>query len=102
LKTPDAFTVGNAKNYDQALREDPLVEKTGVRVDTDPPYSGGWVWRTREEAETYIREHRVELKFRPKVYGLILPVGWDLDVSRQPAPDGVHRLLHDARIVSLD
>ena len=34
------------------------------------------------------------------VYQLDLPHGWEADASKEPGPDGVHLLLHDAIIVA--
>lgn len=90
-----AFTIGNRVSYDRDLAQR-VVHKIGKRDD----YDGGWVWRTREEAEEFIR--RVPQPFDAKVYALLLPRGWKEDVSAEPAADGVHRLLQNARIVQLE
>jgi len=90
-----AYTIGNRVSYDRDMG--PYMKKTGRR----PDYKGGWVFRTAQEAQAYIDQHGHEWHFEGKVYGLILPTGWEEDVSTEPAEDGVHRLLHDARIVHL-
>jgi hypothetical protein len=92
-----AYTVGAEQSYDLALREDPAVTKLGTRPDDDPPYPGGWVWRTAEEAWAFVAG--ASLPFVPAVYELSLPTGWDEDVTTDVGADGVHHLLHDARIV---
>jgi hypothetical protein len=95
-----AYTIGNVHSYDKALTE-PDTVKIGARLDEEPPYAGGCVWRTAEEATAFIQEHGSELGFDAAVYGLLLPTGWEVDVSPEPDPtDGVHRLLHDARILA--
>ena len=94
--TPTAFTIGNHHSYDSALRRGDSPRKLGVRKD----YEGGWVWRTEAEAQAFIDS--TELSFPAKVYGLLLPSGWSEDVSVKPGEDGVHRLLNDAQLVSLE
>ena len=94
-----AYTIGAEKSYDRALTEDSPVSKLGVRPDDDPPYGGGWVWRTAEDARAFIASQKVPLWFTPAVYELRLPTGWDVDVSKDVEEDGVHRLLNDAIIV---
>jgi len=92
-----AFTIGSQSSYDRALAESDPVTKLGVRPEDDPPYEGGWVWRTAEDALAFIQHNA--LPFKAAVYVLELPTGWNTDVSPEPHPsDGVHRLLHDALI----
>ncbi len=88
-----AYTVGNRSSYDRMLNDKP-TSKMGQRLNEDPPYMGGWVWRSQVEAERFLSV--TVLTFKAAVYGLILPNGWDHDVSAEPADDGVHRLLNDA------
>lgn len=88
-----AFTIGNRKSYDQALAEDPEVTKLGAFDD----YEGGWVWSTAAAAGTFMEG--ASLPWEGAVYELELPTGWEVDVSLGTAPDGVHRLLNDARIL---
>lgn len=91
-----AFTIGNRISYDRSLAENPKLQKLGQRLDEDPPYEGGWVWRTLGQASRFIEENP-DLGFPPAVYAVTLPTGWVVDVSPEPhANDGVHRLLHDA------
>jgi hypothetical protein len=50
-----AFTIGNEHSYDQALAYQPgPAHKLGARLEDDPPYKGGCIWRTPEEAHEYI------------------------------------------------
>ena len=104
---PDAFTVGRRSSYDRDLVGMPFgtVKKLGAHVDTDgSTYDGGWVWKTIEEAGGFMfsgafKENGWDSKDF-SVYGLILPTGWDTDVSREPHPsDGVHRLINDAYLI---
>lgn len=93
-----AFTIGNRKGYDHALATQERAHKTGVRPESDPPYRGGWVWKTAEDADAFIK--RTPLPFVAAVYAIELPTGWNEDVSPEPCPeDGVHNLLHDAVIL---
>ena len=91
-----AYTIGARKPYTEALQQESAVYKIGARPDDRPPYTGGWVWRTFEEATAFIE--RSSLSFDAAVFELLLPSGWDSDVSSEVEVDGVHRLLHDAQI----
>lgn len=44
------YTLGRTTNYNKYLRENPEAEKLGRTDD----YPGGSVWRTQEEAQTYV------------------------------------------------
>jgi len=92
-----AFTVGFTKSYDASLESQPAVYKTGLIEDEG--YPGGWVWRTREEAEAFLSACPGFDGY--SVYGLVLQNGWEEDVSKEPNDDGVHNLLHNARIFKL-
>jgi len=93
---PEAYTIGNHLNYDPLFTGDTHPSKVGRTED----YGGGWVWHSREAAQTFIDS--TDPPFPAKVYGLLLPQGWDYDVSPEPDPDdGVHRLLTDAPLVQL-
>jgi hypothetical protein len=92
---PTAYTIGNRIGYDRDLASLPVVTKIG----RDEDYPGGWVWRTAAEAQQFI--DATDLSFPAKVYGLVLPNGWEQDVSAEPGDDGVHNLLNDARIIQL-
>ena len=93
-----AFTIGNQKGYDHDLATKDRNIKLGCRPESCPPYEGGWVWRTAQEAHEFIA--KTELPFIAAVYALELPHGWHEDVSPTPHPsDGVHRLLNDAAIL---
>lgn len=96
-----AFTIGNEHSYDQALAHQPdPVRKVGARPDDDPPYKGGCLWRTPEEAHEYIVTQGDALGFLAAVYEVQLPTGWDADVSPELSDDGpYHHLLNDADIV---
>ena len=96
-----AYTIGSEKSYDDALLDthEP-TSKIGVRPDWDPPYAGGCLWRTPEEARAFIEVSGDTLGFNAAVYELALPTGWDEDASPGVSPDGpFHHLLHDALIV---
>ena|ERR1043165_8021410 len=98
---PNAFTIGVKKAYDQAL------QNGAVKVGRHEGYEGGCVWRTRDEAESYLERRGGYIQFnedRPSVlcavYGLILQNGWEQDVdSTHYERDGYHLLLNDAQLV---
>lgn len=93
-----AYTIGHERSYDESLVTDPVVYKIGARLDHDPPYEGGWVWSTVEEAAAFLVS--ASLTFRAAIYKIELPTTWETDVSREPSPeDGVHRLINDAKIL---
>lgn len=95
---PNAFTVGNTQSYERAFNTQERVLKLGPCPTDDPPYDGGAAFKTREEAQAFIDRHGHPYT----VYGLILPNGWDSDVSKEPHPsDGVHRVLLDVQAVRL-
>jgi hypothetical protein len=102
----DAFTVGYAKVYDEGL-EHPAPTNPNTKLGRRDDYEGGWIWRTPQEAATFLKSSAFAHAFPGRdpnefaVYRLELPTGWDADVSVEPhTSDGVHRLLHDALIVS--
>jgi hypothetical protein len=47
-----AYTIGNTKNYNQSLKENP--PETCLKVGRGEGYQGGWVWLTKEEAQSFI------------------------------------------------
>lgn len=100
MKTPNAFTVGVKRGYDQSIKEKDTF-KIGAQVD----YEGGWVWRTEAEAREFLgSEMKYDFGQGPvlcDVYGLVLPNCWDSDVSVNPASDGVHRLLKDSLLLKI-
>lgn len=105
-----AYTIGNRKSYDPDLVSDrhvsgeKPVRKIGCHPEWEEPYDGGWVWRTREDAEAFIDTGPFadSWPFDPKVYGLVLPTSWEADASPEPDPtDGAHRLLTDSILVQL-
>jgi len=92
--------------YDESIKNPP-VKKLGWRPESDTNfegYSGGWVWKTAEEAEEF-RKLRLEevTEWNPAdfaVYSLELNGDWESDVFEHPDPeDGVHRLAVDAVVV---
>lgn len=95
MSAPNAFTVGHTESYEQCFRTQPKVTKIGPRPADG--YEGGYVFRTREAAQGFIDENGHPYS----VYGLVLPTGWEVDVSAEPHADGVHRLLRDAEVVRL-
>lgn len=96
---PDAFTLGNPSSYDAALLGPEPPRKLGrFREENGDVYEGGCVFRTREDAESYLSRHP-ECAYR--VYGLVLPSGWDEDVHLLPGEE-FFRLLNDAPIVAVD
>lgn len=97
MAEPNAYTVGSTESYEEAFRTQERVLKVGPCVNADVGrYDGGCAFRTREEAQAY-----VDSSGKPySVYGLLLPVGWDFDVSKEPI-DGFHRILRDVEVVRL-
>jgi len=91
-----AYTVGLVSSYEAAIDElaakGEKVKKTG-RMPEDN-YEGGWIWRTREEAQAFLGSEpamwKVDREF--KVYGVLLTGTWETDVSPEVYEDGVHRL----------
>jgi hypothetical protein len=96
----NAFTLGHTESYNESLSKPEPVTKLGrYQEENGDVYEGGIVFRTKEDAESYLKEHP-ELPW--SVYGLVLPNGWEQDV-RQPLPgENFQRLLNNARIVRLD
>jgi hypothetical protein len=102
-----AFTLGYAENYDQALTaatpDNPVV-KVGRNSLRNTGYGGGWVWRTSHDAVAVLTSPTFAAAFPGRdhrefaVYALELPTSWEVDVSSEPAMDGVHRLLNDSPI----
>jgi hypothetical protein len=90
-----AYTIGAEKSYDTALSSQEPVFKIGQQLSEDPPYPGGWVWSTPEEAFEFIKT--TDLKFKAAVYEIELLHSWEEDVY-EPM-QGVHHLLHDAQII---
>lgn len=95
-----AYTVGHTSSYDQGLQEEPELKKTGRSEE----YEGGWIWKTSEEARAFLSTELFR-KVMPNrnptefsVYSLALPNGWDTDAM--PGYDGVHLLLHNAKIIA--
>ncbi len=100
-----AYTIGSTQNYNLAIQQDPNVTKIGRTLD----YKGGWVWRTKEEASSFIQSvdfNKVDwedgLPRDPKnfsVYGLKLS-SWEEDVYFSDE-DKQNYLLHDAKLFIL-
>jgi hypothetical protein len=98
-----AYTVGLVSSYepsiDEAAAKGETVHKTG-RMPEDN-YEGGWIWRTREEAQAKIDNPAITVNGKPdewtqgkvfKVYGVLMEGTWETDVSPEVYADGVHRL----------
>ena len=95
-----AYTIGQEPSYDKSLAEEEATKKTGERPDWDPPYEGGWVWRTAEEAQSYILREGSRLEFRAAVYELELPgPSWAECVRPSPLEGEPGNLLRDSLIV---
>lgn len=96
------YTIGTTENYErgideQAAKGQPLM-KVGKHSEHGAAYPGGSCWKTKEDAEQYIREHGIGDTF--SVYGL------DADWERDTEPAGEEgaswrSLLRDAPVVSL-
>lgn len=90
-----AYTIGHTKNYQKAFQSSSTVYKTGRQ----PDYEGGWIWKTKEEAQKFL----IQSEFNSmSVFGIQLPNDWNQDVSEQPGTDGVHHLLIDALLFQID
>lgn len=104
-----AYTIGRTSSYDRGLLELPgeLTKLGRIESCPDDPegYPGGWVWKTKNEADQF-RLEKLQL-VAPEwdlttfsVYQLQLQGSWASDVSAEPNPsDGVHNLLKNALIV---
>lgn len=104
-----AYTIGRTTSYEKAIREPGGTKKLGRRPNDDPPYDGGWVWPTIEQANAF-RTGLMEINLPSwkakdfSVYELDLPNGWDVDVSQElvapeTAANGARFLLNDAQII---
>jgi len=89
-----AFTLGNPNSYEVAIDKHPDITKLGRTGD----YDGGCVFRTAKDAA----DSSLAEKYGYRVYGLILPNGWnqDVDISKE-AEERFCRLINDARIVRI-
>lgn len=98
-----AYTIGNTKSYDRALTDDlEHAEKVGKNYD----YEGGYIWKTFEEANTFINSEAFlqinwgdEYLRHPEdfsVYKVYLSNGYD-DISSTPGKDGEYYLLVNSR-----
>lgn len=101
MKMKIAYTIGNFKNYDEALATNEIVTKLGRQED----YCGGCIWKTKEEAQAFIIADKIMIDGTKRdnkkfaVYELSLSGNWNSDVSQDVDEDGVHMLLVDAVIV---
>jgi hypothetical protein len=100
-----AYTIGRTSSYELAIKEPGGTNKLGKRLSENPPYEGGWVWRTWSEAD-YFRVNLMSMEtpeWKPEdfsVYELELPSGWDIDVcSDLINQSGAHHLINDAKII---
>jgi hypothetical protein len=97
-----AFTIGSTKNYIESITNNTSAKKLGKSED----YLGGWVWKTREEAEQFIRSNQFlktdwgDGKLRDpncfSVFGLLIN-DWDSDTYKS-TEDGQYHLLIDAKL----
>ena len=102
-----AYTIGHRASYDESLIRESVVMKIGRRLKESPPYLGGSVWPTIEEAIAFIRDDNIIIDGMKRdackfaVYEIILPTGWEVDVSSTRDSDlsGSYSLLNDAPII---
>lgn len=100
MKQPNAYIVGEAHSHDAALRQaQPLIKK-GRYQNELKTFEGTIVFRNLQEAECYIEGLSPELSY--KVYGLVLPTGWEEDVQDKRPNEPFHRLRNDALVISLE
>lgn len=90
---PNAFIVGARERYEATFD---MCQAYGEPFGVGAPGNNKLrVWRTQDEALRWICDaHRMDLR----VYGLILPHGWEQDVTEF---QDWHILLADAEIVRL-
>ncbi len=102
------YTLGHTSSYDEAIYDDVGTTKLGRRdVSEEFPegYGGGWIWIDPAEADRFRTSAEFAKAFPDRdpgtfsVYRLDLQGDLDSDVTREPADDGVRRLLIDAKIV---
>ena len=90
------FTVGRRSIYDQGLEHGPDFKKLG-RCELQYGYEGGSVWRTKQEAESYLeREMDRGRLFDYGVYGVL--ADWDTE-TMQLGDEPFRRLLETRQIV---
>ena len=93
------YTIGHQENYERAFQKhgEGQVVKAGRYAKPDGTvYPGGCVWRTREEAQEYLKKYPT---LSWKVYGVV--ADWELDTAPNESGQPWHDLLRDARIVRL-
>lgn len=83
-----AYTLGSEKAYDEALLNPPAF-KIGKSED----YTGGWVWKTLEEAHGYRKVHQLPYA----IYKIRLKSDWDSCTYQLGSLD---YLIYDAEIIS--
>lgn len=116
-----AFTIGRITTYDELLADGQphwklgqIDRETGARRRVDDagnkivdeggvPYLGGWVWRRAASAKAFMHSNSWFKTWKVEefaVYEMELTGTWQTDVtSAADASDGVHRLIHDARLI---
>ncbi len=90
------YTVGLVAKYEKAI-DAGGARKLGRRVENGRPAHGGWVWRTRAEAQAYIDSRRSVA--RRAVYGV--EADWEHD-TYEAAEEPTRCLTRDARLFRLD
>jgi len=86
------FTVGKISVYEPYIRDDENPRKLG-RDDTD--YIGGSVWKSFEEAHSYLEKSELIGIYR--VYGVL--ADWDKDT--EPSQSAWNNLLVSSRLVKI-
>lgn len=97
--SPNAFTIGNPSIYDPDLAEATAQGGTIKKIGRREGYSGGWVWRTSEDAQAFADQLGSLASGQWAVYGLKLPSGWDTDVDPARGDDGQYHLINDALLI---
>lgn len=96
-----AYTIGNRKSYDKSFEDlknglIPEMKKIGRCGSGSEYYPGGCCWKTIKEAKEYIGHNKDKIPYEPKIYGIKLPNGWELDTSHDTIKEGYSSLLVDA------
>lgn len=97
------YTIGFKKTYSfglsKATKDKPFrkLGRTDNLNGTGEYYGGGSVWKTKEEAEAYLRSHRKRMAGYG-VYGVL--ANWDKDTEQLPG-EPFRRLITTSLLVAV-
>ncbi len=70
------YTIGYAEHYEKQFKESEAQGKPLIKIGRTIDYNGGSVWRTREEAQSYLDGRGMH---EYSVYGVL--ADWDRDTE---------------------